>query len=225
MFLRGLAESNPGFRLDGYDISPLMFVSEGNVRFSVADVKKPPPTELHGVYDLVHLRYLIAAMEPDDWEPALRNMLQLLKPGGAIQWVEPALSQVQHVRGKPESKTATLQKLQHLFQSGPLQQRFAYGWSTLPALMENYGLRVETDVVSSDREVETRRPLTENGLVALLGFARMAAAKQGTGAFSTAQVEQMEGEAQKEIESGCYCRYDVHTAVGFKPSLNKVVLR
>ena len=93
-FLHLLAESCPRSRLDGFDISPAMFVSKGNVRFFIADVRDPPPTELHGVYHVVHLRYLVAGMEPDDWEPVLRNMLQLIKPGGAIQWVEPAFSQV-----------------------------------------------------------------------------------------------------------------------------------
>lgn len=43
--------------------------------------------------------------------------------------------------------------------------------------MERCGLRVETDVVSSDRVIETRRALTEIGLVALLGYAHMMAAK------------------------------------------------
>lgn len=194
-----------------------MFFAEKNVNLSVADVKDQVPAGLHGLYDVVHLRYLAAAMEPSDWEPVVRNMLQLLKPGGAIQWVEPAFSQVQHVRGRANSRTATMRKLQGMFQSGPLKERFSHGWSTLPEIMEKCGLRVETDVVSSDRVIETRRALTENGLVALLGFARMMATKQAPGAMSMAQIEETEDAAMKEIESGCYCRYDVHTAIGFKP--------
>lgn len=194
-----------------------MFLSDKKVTLSVANAKKALPAGLHGVYDVVHIRYLIAGMEPDDWQLVLRNMLQLLKPGGAIQWEEPALSQVQHLRGEPSSRTATMTKMSLMFRSGPLQQRFSHGWSTLPAIMEKCGLRVETDVVSSDRVVESRRALTENGLVALLGFARLRAAKQAPGAISMAEIEEMEGAAIQEIESGCYVRYDVHTAVGFKP--------
>jgi len=218
LFLRSLSTSYPGARLDGYDISPAMFVSDNNVTLSVANAKEPLPAELHGVYDVVHIRYLIAGMEPDDWQLVLLNMLQLLKPGGAIQWEEPALSQVQHLRGGPSSTTATMTRMSLMFRSGVLQQRFSQGWSTLPAIMEKCGLRVETDVVSSDRVVDTRRALTENGLVALLGFARMLAAKQAPGAISTAQIQEMEGAAIREIESGCYVRYDVHTAIGFKPN-------
>jgi hypothetical protein len=84
-------------------------------------------------------------MEPDDWELVLRNMLQLLKPGGAIQWEEPAFSQVQLLRGEPSSMTATMTRLSLMFRSGPLQQRFSHGWSTLPAIMEKCGLRVEME--------------------------------------------------------------------------------
>ena len=195
-----------------------MFFPDKNVNLSIANAKEPLPAELHGVYDVVHIRFLIAGMEPDDWEPVLRNVLQLLKPGGAIQWVEPAMSQVQHLRGEPNSMTATMTRLSLMFRSGPLQHRFSQGWSTLPAIMQQCGLRVETDVVSSDRVVETRRALTENGLVALLGFARMMAAKKAPGAMSMEEIEETERAAIKEIESGCYVRYDVYTAVGFKPS-------
>ena len=194
-----------------------MFLSDKNVTLSVANAKEPLPAELHGTYDVVQIRFLIAGMEPDDWELVLRNILPLLKPGGAIQWEEPALSQVQHLRGEPSSVTATMTRMSRTFRSGPLQQRFGHGWSTLPAIMEKCGLRVEMDIVSLDRVVETRRALTENGLVALLGFARMMTAKRAPGAMSTAQIEEMEGAAITEIESGCYVRYDVHTAVGFKP--------
>ncbi|KAL8817071.1 MAG: hypothetical protein Q9191_008217, partial [Dirinaria sp. TL-2023a] len=220
LFLRSLAEVYPRSRLDGYDISSAMFLPDpdNKAKFFTANVKEPLPAELHGVYDVVHIRFLVAGMEPDDWEPVLRNVLQLLKPGGAIQWIEPAFSDAQHLRGEPGSMTATMTRLSLMFRSGPVQHRFSQGWSTLPTIMKQCGLRVETDIVSSDRVVETRRALTENGLVALLGFARMMAAKNAPGAMSMEQIDETERAAIKEIESGCYLRYDVHTAIGFKPS-------
>lgn len=107
-------------------------------------------------------------------------------------------------------------QLSRMLRSGPMQQRFSHGWSTLPALLRDCGLRVETDIVSSDRLSETRKSLTENGMVAALGVARMMTAKQAPGAMSAEQIEDLEIAAIKDIESGCYLRYDVHTAVGFK---------
>ena len=76
---------------------------------------------------------------------------------------------------------------------------------------------METDIVSSDRQPETRRTLTENALVAAMGFTRMMTAKQAPGAMSTEEMEGIESAAIKDIESGCYIRYDIHTAIGFKP--------
>ncbi|KAI9717490.1 MAG: hypothetical protein M1828_007190 [Chrysothrix sp. TS-e1954] len=218
LFLRSLAESYPAARLDGYDVSSNMFEANcKNVKLSIADVNQPVPSELHGIYDLVHVRYLIAGMQPDDWEPALRNLLQLLRPGGVIQWEEPALSQTQHLRARPESSTSTMRKMMLSFIKGPLHDQLCHGWSTLPEIMERCGLRVETDVVSSDRHVETRRMLTENGMVALFGYARLMASKHAPGAMSMDQIKELEVDAIKEVESGCYVRYDIHTAVGFNP--------
>lgn len=207
----------PGARLDGYDVSSAMFVPDEHITMSIANAKDPLPPELHGVYDVVNIRYLVAGMEPTDWEPVLRNVVQILRPGGVVQWVEPALSQAQHLRGEPSSTTATMTRLGLMFRSGPVQQRFSHGWSTLPALMEKCGLRVETDIVSSDRLPATRTALTENALVAAMGFTRMMSAKQAPGAMSPEEMEGIESAAIKDIESGCYIRYDVHTAIGFKP--------
>ncbi|KAL6721692.1 hypothetical protein ACLMJK_000796 [Lecanora helva] len=221
LFLLLLSELYPGARLDSYDISSAMFLSDKNVQLSVAKAKDPLPANLHGVYDVIHIRFLSVAMEPDDWKLVLRNMVPLLKPGGVIQWTEPDFSTVQYLGGEPDSTTSTMTKLSLMFRSGGLQQRFSHGWSTLPTIMERCGLRVERDVVSSDRVVASRRVLTENALVAMLGFARMLAAKQtmesGQPELTASQIETMKASAMKEIESGCYVRYDVHTAIGFKP--------
>ncbi|KAL8761306.1 MAG: hypothetical protein Q9184_002575 [Pyrenodesmia sp. 2 TL-2023] len=216
-FLRLLSKMYPGARLDGYDVSSAMFTPDEHINMTIANAKEPLPAELHGAYDVVHIRYLVAGMEPTDWEPVLRNMLQILKPGGAIQWVEPALSQCENLRGEPISTTTTMTRLSSMFRSGPVQQRFSHGWNTLPALMEKCGLRVETDLVSSDRIPGTRRALTENAMVAALGFARMMTDKQAPGAMSTEQIQEVEIAAIKDIDSGCYLRYNVHTAIGFKP--------
>ncbi|KAL8800329.1 MAG: hypothetical protein Q9182_005256 [Xanthomendoza sp. 2 TL-2023] len=214
--LRLLSDFYPGARLDGYDISPEMFAADEKVNLSVANAKEPLPAELHGVYNVVHIRCLIVGMDPEEWEPVLRNMVQLLKPGGAIQWTEPALSQLRYIRGEPYSRTSTMNELLSMLRGGPLQQRCSHGWSTLPAIMEKCGLEVETDVVSSDRQAEAGRASTENHLKIPLSFLRMMAAKQAPGALSSTQIDEMEAEAIKEVESGSYVRYDLHTAIGFK---------
>ncbi|KAI4211028.1 MAG: hypothetical protein LQ351_006148 [Letrouitia transgressa] len=218
LFLRSLAKSYPDAHLDGYDISDAMFPSDcPNVNFTVANLKEPSPVSLHGLYDLIHVRWLTAAMNPEDWELCVQNLIPLLKPGGAIQWSEPDWTTMGHIRGEPDSRTTTMTDLSATFRSGALAPRLRHGWSTLPDIMRKTGLtRVETDLVSSDRDPEIRKPLTENGLIALLGYVRMMAAKGVPGAIPTAKINELEKMSKDEIKSGCYVRYDIHTAVGFK---------
>lgn len=198
-----------------------MFPSEAerllNVHLAALDAKEPLPIELHGVYDLIHVRYLIAGMDPHDWKPVLQNLMLGLKPGGAIQWVEPAMSQVQFVRARPESTTAALKYMSVACRRDVVQRRFEHGWNTLPTLMKAAGLVVESDVVSSDRLVESRRALTENGLIALFTAARRMKAAGMPGTMEVEEIDRLEAESWRDIESGAYLRYDLHTAVGFKP--------
>ncbi|KAI9660211.1 MAG: hypothetical protein M1831_003518 [Alyxoria varia] len=218
IFLRWLAGDYRRAQLDGYDVSSDMWQSDGVADFSTADVKKPFPDDLHGSYDLVHIRYLIIAMAPEDWEVVLQNAIQLLRPGGVIQWEEPAMSQVQHVRGRPDSTCSTMTRLSLGFRTKKMQEQLTHGWSELPDLMKGQGLSdIYTDVTSSDRLPETRQALTENGRVALFGSLRMRSAKNLPGAVSNEEIDRLEKLAIQDIASGCYVRYDIHTAVGFKP--------
>nr|POE96504.1 n-methyltransferase sirn [Quercus suber] len=215
-----VVKDHPNARLDGYDISPAMFPVQSelpsNVRLHTLDVKEPLPAELHDVYDLIHVRYLTVGMEPEEWYGVLRNLLRGLKSGGAIQWIEPAVSQMQFVRGRPDSTTTALTRMSDAFQTEAVQRRFSSGWNTLPDLMKQAGLDVETDIVSTDRLPESRRALTENGKVALFSAARRINAAGLPGAMATEAIDRLEVQAADDIESGCYARYDIHTAIGFK---------
>lgn len=70
---------NKATRLDGFDISPAQFPLEdqrvGN--YILQDVMKPFPAEYHDLYDLVHVKYLTAALKPEEFNTALKNMLQI----------------------------------------------------------------------------------------------------------------------------------------------------
>lgn len=66
-------------RLDGFDISPAQFPLEDQRvgKYILQDVMKPFPTEYHDLYDLVHVKYLTAALKPEEFSTALTNMLQI----------------------------------------------------------------------------------------------------------------------------------------------------
>jgi SAM-dependent methyltransferase len=79
--------------LHGFDITDIQFISPEmlpeSVALKTADAIKGFAPEYHGKYDIVHARFLMAAMRDEsDWENFARNILSLLKPGGRIQWVE-----------------------------------------------------------------------------------------------------------------------------------------
>ncbi|KAL9090327.1 MAG: hypothetical protein Q9165_005361 [Trypethelium subeluteriae] len=183
IFLRTLAASHPTATLDSYDISPSMLPDPAqtplapNITLTTANAKHPFPTSLHSTYNLVHVHYLVAALDPADWAPVLAHLLALLKPGGAIQWVEPGLDRYHHhLRGEPSSHAATLTRLSAAFFGGRLRERVApdAGWAVLLGLMREAGcVCVEQDVVSTDRVPELRRAVTENAAVVMLRFVGM----------------------------------------------------
>ncbi len=219
-FLCQLAESYPEATLQGFDISSDLFPAPetlpSNVKLGLMDVKQPPPSEEHGRYDVVHVRLLVAAMNPEDWEVAVRYLSKLLKPGGALQWEENDFTNVRYYRGGIDSPVAASQFMSNLFRDA-LFERFSHGWNTLPQIMEDAGLvGTEKDVVSSDRIAETRAVLAGNGMVALFGWARMMAGRGVPGSRKLDELKQLEGRAFDEIKSGCYVRYDVHIALAFK---------
>ncbi|CEN60816.1 hypothetical protein ASPCAL03249 [Aspergillus calidoustus] len=73
----------------GFDISPAQFpAAPDGIELSVQDVLTPFPPEHRGRYDLIHVRLLVTALGESEFETAVRNMLDILKPGGYLQWVE-----------------------------------------------------------------------------------------------------------------------------------------
>ncbi|RHZ53460.1 hypothetical protein CDV55_103603 [Aspergillus turcosus] len=78
--------------LHGFDISPAQFpfsslkAPRHEIKLSVQDILQPFPKEHLGRYDLVHVRLLVGAMKEVDYPAAVRNLYDLLKPGGYLQW-------------------------------------------------------------------------------------------------------------------------------------------
>lgn len=117
IFLTELSQQLPPQSiLDGYDISPEAFTPPGelpsNVRLSILDAKQPPPTELQGTYDVVLIRFInIALRTPDDWLAVAKHASSLLRPGGALQWIEANFQGLNVVLlTEPETKTTAIEK-------------------------------------------------------------------------------------------------------------------
>lgn len=215
-----LAESYPAATLRGFDISSELFPAPerlpANVELLLMDVKSPPPIHEQHRYDVVHVRLLTAAMSPTDWEVAVRNICQLLRSEGAIQWEEANFLHVRHLREGLDSSVSAARLMGSLFRES-LRERLSCGWSTLGQIMKAEGLlHVNEDMVSSDRIPDTRKALTLNGMRAIFGWARNKLDHDAPGSLSMDQLQTLEAQAEKDIESGCYVRFDIHVFTGFR---------
>ncbi|KAI1827541.1 hypothetical protein F4861DRAFT_369582 [Xylaria intraflava] len=220
-FLLLVRDSYPNGTFTGLDISSANYPSPtdlpGNVNMTLLDVKKPIPEDLHGKYDVVHVRILVAAMLPEDWDPTVANLSLMLKPGGYLQWTECDCISMKHLRGKAESRVENLRFLGRAF-TAALSDRLRHGWNTLPGHMEAAGLRpVLRDIVSSDRLPETRERATVNSNLAFLSTMRVLSKKGAPGAMTSEEIDALETKVHEEIRSGAYLRYDIHVIVGRKP--------
>lgn len=204
---------------DGFDISSVQFRSDlpDNVRLHIADVKQPFPLEFHRQFDMIHLRLLVAGMDKEDWAKATVNLLQLLKPHGAIQWEEADFITGRRLRGGAAGTTAKnlafgLQPMVDLF-----TDRYKYGYSTLPEVFRAAGMkRVEQDIVSSDRLLENRALMGRLSIEAVFGWARKERMK-GNGDFWPGNtLEDVETRAYEDLKHGAYAQFDIYNTIGFK---------
>lgn len=220
-FLLRLRELYPNAILEGSDISSALYppLSElpPNMTLTVLDIKKPVPEELHGKFDVVHVRMLVAGMLSKDWAPAVNNLSRMLKPGGFLQWEEGDFVGLKHLRGGVDSQVETLRFMGRAFFNA-LRESFSYGWNTLPGHMQAAGLDpVLKDIVSSDRVPETREKSTINSIQPVFKWARLMTERGAPGAMTSEEIERLEKKAYEEIRSGSYVRYDIYVICGRRP--------
>ncbi|KAK3167845.1 hypothetical protein OEA41_004291 [Lepraria neglecta] len=85
-----LATPNEQIEFTGFDISVQQFPKDSiqGVNFVMHDIVEPFPQEYHEKFDLVHVRLLSYAIKEQDLDKAVENIIQILRPGGYLQWQE-----------------------------------------------------------------------------------------------------------------------------------------
>lgn len=212
------------YQFEGYDISDAQFLPKdslpSNVSLSFGDFKKPFPDDQQGKYDLINIRLIIISMGNDVWQSTLRNVLTLLKPGGAIQWTEGNFFVSRGFRGTGPASTGGhfLTRIQNQL-NGTLNERFGFNFPDFTKMFEETGLQnVEEDVLSTDRFPEQRPDFTEIGIGAVIGGLKNLASIEGQGYWSVQEVDEYKEKAIGDMKSGAYFRWDLHVTVGFTPS-------
>ncbi|MCJ1386031.1 hypothetical protein MMC17_009156 [Xylographa soralifera] len=133
-------EASATHLLYGFDISPDSFIAAEqlpkNVQLKTVDASKPPPAELQGQFDVVHVRLLQSVIMNDDPEWVISHCMQLLRPGGYLQWEE--FDPMAAALHKHDVKAQNLEKLVEI-----LQSRVPTSWiGNLPKHMEKQGMQV-----------------------------------------------------------------------------------
>lgn len=217
--------SPPSYTFHGFDISSEQFLPPDslppNVTLSHGDFFQPIPQDLQGTFDLVNIRLIIISLGPVEvWQKVLANVLTLLKPGGAISWTEGNFLVARGFRGAQAHATPG-----HHLTAGQLQlnntliKRFGYSFPSFQKLFEDQGLlRVQEDVLSTDRLPEQRGEFTDLGIGAVFGGLRNLAKVKEEGYWDEVEVERRRELAVSDRESGAYLRWDIHIGVGFKAS-------
>ena len=119
-------------------------------------------------------------------------MKLLLKPGGALQKEEYDFPQGRHVRGGECSTVSAARSMGCLFRDA-FREKQSYGWNTLPQNMKSAGLvRIEEDIVRSDRVAKIREALTANGIMAVMGWARRILTRGIPGSRPMDELEKLE---------------------------------
>ncbi|KAE8354505.1 S-adenosyl-L-methionine-dependent methyltransferase [Aspergillus coremiiformis] len=94
MSLAAALNASPTNRLylHGFDISATQYPFSKDIspshelHLSVHDMRHRFLPEHRGRYDLIHLRLLVGALKEEDYARSMRNIYELLKPGGYLQW-------------------------------------------------------------------------------------------------------------------------------------------
>lgn len=218
--LTELAKSHPNTcHFDGFDVSDAQFPAKlpSNIKLHIADVKQPLPTEYHGQFDLVFIRYLNAAMKPEDWKIVARNVSQLLKPGGWLQWIEGDFSQAAIWKrlDPAQISNGAAQEASELM--GRSIDSLRYFTLELAGIFRDVGLTdVVQEVTSSDRIPETRLIWADITIGPLMAFLMRTQSMQD-GGKSPEYCSKLRDSIVEEANAGIiYARFDIHTFLGQK---------
>ena len=193
-----VAKLLPNAQLVAFDISSAQFPTSGpdNVKFIVADARKPFPEADHGSFDLVHIRALIAALQSADWDVVMHNVVQLLKPGGMVQWYESDYGNFRCLRNNPEYVRYTaIPKLLEKFKS-IMGDRLTAPGHRLPEVAVARLENVELDIHSTDRVPETRAQWMSQAVIALLAWA------ENNSGWSAEELDQVKSGIKIDIDNG-----------------------
>ncbi|KAJ5657895.1 uncharacterized protein N7484_001544 [Penicillium longicatenatum] len=219
IWLSDLADALPKTcQLDGFDLSDAMFPSKDalpdNITFHHQNLLVPFPDEYLEKYDVVNVRVMVVALSSNEWEPAVRNMMTLLKPGGYLQWVDCAAHECV-IKGVPEGNLPiNAQRGIDLFRKTLNSLGKTANITLLRGIFQKSGLlSCEEEIYTLDNP-ETRESLNLSVLVGIQHILTAAFNLHKLDEIqSIDQILELKEAALRDLrDTSCYYCYDVSTS-------------
>lgn len=140
------SRSHPTVSFIGLDISGAQFPNREtlprNLEFRLWSFHEPPPSDLQGTLDVVHVRLILEAIRDGGPVPVLDHLIQLLKPNGILQWDEIAAANLP-LKYPPGHSSDTLEDLFNgIFSKAGIHMNI-YDWvAKLGSTFEERGLQL-----------------------------------------------------------------------------------
>lgn len=211
--------------LYGLDISTGQFPSSSSTlcKFDTLDIRQPVPTLYHNFSDVVHIRMLLGGLTTPDWSVVARNVVDLLKPGGWIQWHEIDASSIRAYPCGPgpavieDSKTLLHSWIKGFRRWGKFM---AEDMLMFQQRLGNAGFQhIKVHCPSSDRVPEMRSQISIAMCEAVgQAFTYLAKTVPDCG-WSVEEAQQISARSRLELDGEqSYWRWDMHVLTAQKPA-------
>ncbi|KAI1777008.1 hypothetical protein F4818DRAFT_408812 [Hypoxylon cercidicola] len=141
-----LSKKRISAQLDGYDINPINFPASAYLPEAVSLKKldvlaKPVPSEMVGVYDVVHIKGFTSIIVNSDVTPLLSMAIALLKPGGWLQWEDVRSDRFLAESPSPEICKTACDTILNIMMTGARARGLKGDWlEVLDRHLEEHGL-------------------------------------------------------------------------------------
>ncbi|KAI9708926.1 MAG: hypothetical protein M1820_003620 [Bogoriella megaspora] len=187
-----------------------------NVTLQKCDVFAPLPIELHNQFDVVHIRAFCVVVKGGNPHPLTANLLQLLKPGGWIQWDEADCASFCAHSPDSQISSAKSAALIDQWQSFASKTDLHFQWlSDLPGLLHEHKLEV-LDRFRLPISDDLRKPSTDIFVIGLEAMGRLAGERDGRLIGTSQSWEQLFHGLIEEVSSGVTISMDMVVALGRK---------
>ncbi|KAL1869396.1 hypothetical protein Daus18300_005608 [Diaporthe australafricana] len=193
-----------------FDAAPPPETFPASITFQKWDIHDPVPDELVDVFDIINVRFMVFVVLKEEVPLVVDKFIQMLKPGGYLQWVEPDNQTVHGELTKPENTMTSIEQLMGLLKSQ--DPRLNPTWvPDLPKIFSDRGL------LDVDADVHTTPPhwaylMHECGLIMHELIARKTQNEQ-----MAAELKRLVPLAVEETRKGAYLATTKYAVTGRKP--------